>query len=301
MSPDPITKTPLIRQPWLRVLLFGCTFCGIGLLIGVPAILTLTGTSRDDLLRDPLNIFSGLMAGHYIWLMLLLEFVVSLISVAIFTWWIDRRSLMSLGWALNDFTGEALIGLFLGPALLGLSAVGMLLSGHLEWTDIVWEPSALFVSLGWMMLIAFSEELVFRGYILNNLMEFFPNKWIALAISAFLFALYHGVSPGIHTLAYVNLFLAGLLLGINYIFTKNLWFSFLLHIGWNFFEGPILGFHVSGVAFPSVLQAEPKGDLFITGGDFGLEGCILNTLLLLTAVLVLAWAFEKKYNSYISS
>jgi hypothetical protein len=92
-----------------------------------------------------------------------------------------------------------------------------------------------------------------------------------------------------------------LLLGINYIFTKNLWFSFLLHVGWNFFEGPILGFHVSGVAFPSVLQAEPKGDLFITGGDFGLEGCMLNTLLLLTAVMVLAWAFEKKYNSYIPS
>jgi hypothetical protein len=295
--PDPITKTPLIRQPWLRILLFGCTFCGIGLLIAVPAILTLTGTSREDLQGDPIRILSGLIAGNYLWLMILLEFVISLISVVIFRLWIDRRSWMSLGWGFSDFTGEAFTGLFLGPALLGLSAVAMLMSGHLEWTDIVWEPSALFISLGWMMLIAFSEELVFRGYILGNLLESLPNKWIALAISAILFATYHAFSPGIHTLAFANLFLAGMLLGINYIFTKNLWFSFLLHAGWNFFEGPLLGFRVSGVTFPSLLQAEPKGDLFITGGDFGLEGSMLNTLILLTAVLVLAWAFEKKYGA----
>lgn len=295
--PDPIFQTPLIRQPWLRVLLFGCAFCAITLLIAVPAILILTGTTSDDLQQDPIRVFSGLLAGNYFWLMLLLEFVISGISVAIFRGWVDRRSWISLGWGLSDFTGEALTGLFLGPALLGLSAVGMLLSGHLEWTDIAWEPTALFISLGWMMLIAFSEELVFRGYILGNLLESFSNKWIALAISSILFAAYHSFSPGIHTLAFANLFLAGMLLGINYIFTKNLWFSFLLHLGWNFFEGPVLGFRVSGIVFPSLLQAEPKGDLFITGGDFGLEGSMLNTLILLTAVLVLAWAFERKYGA----
>ena len=82
---------------------------------------------------------------------------------------------------------------------------------------------------------------------------------------------------------------------MNYIFTRNLWFSFLLHIGWNFFEGPILGFKVSGTTFPSLFQAEPNGDLFITGGDYGLGGSMPMTLFLLVAILVLAWAFERKY------
>jgi len=126
-------------------------------------------------------------------------------------------------------------------------------------------------------------------------MDWIPNKWIALAVSSILFAAYHAITPGIHALAFVNLFLAGMLLGINYIFTRNLWFSFLLHVGWNFFEGPILGFRVSGTTFPSLFQAEPNGDLFITGGDYGLEGSMLMTLLLVTAILVLAWAFERKY------
>ena len=294
--PDPTTKSPLISPPWLRIILFGCTFCAIALLLGTPAIIAVTGTGFDDLLHNLAQLLPGLMAGDYLWLVLSLEFVTSIFSVCLFRLLIERRNFSGLGWALDGFAGEALTGFFLAPALLGLTAVGVLMSGHVQWTDIVWEPTALFISLGWMILIAFSEELVFRGYILGNLMESIPNKWLALAISATLFAAYHAITPGIHTLAFANLFLAGMLLGINYIFTKNLWFSFLLHISWNFFEGPILGFRVSGTSFPSLLQAEPNGDLFITGGDYGLEGSMLMTLLLLAAILVLAWAFERKYN-----
>jgi uncharacterized protein len=293
--PDPTAKTPVIPQAWLRLLLFGCAFCGIALLIGVPAILTVTGTHLDDLEKDFFQLLSGLMAGDYLWLILSLEFVTSLITVGIFRLLIERRGFTGLGWTLDGYIGEALAGFFLAPALLGLAAIGMLLSGHLEWTDIIWQPTTLFISFGWMALIAFSEELVFRGYILRNLMEFIPNKWIALVISSVLFAAYHAFTPGIHTLAFVNLFLAGILLGINYIFTKNLWFSFLLHLGWNFFEGPILGFRVSGTTFPSLFQAEPNGDLFITGGDYGLAGSMPMTLLLVISILVLAWAFERKY------
>ncbi len=294
---DQVTKNPVFRQGWLRVLLFGCCFFIITLLLVIPAILTITGTSPQQLKDNLIPTLSGLLTGNYLWLLVVLECIISLVSVCIFRFFVDRRSFISLGWDLEGFQEEALTGLFMGPALLGLTSVLLLLSGHLEWTDIVWEPSSLFISLGLMALIAFSEELVFRGYILGNLLESFPNKWIALSISAFLFACFHLTNPGIHTLAFANLFLAGLLLGINYIYTKNLWFSFLLHLSWNFFQGPILGFRVSGLNLPSLLQAEPKGDLFLTGGDFGLEGSILNTAISLTSVLILSWAFEKKYNT----
>lgn len=296
--PDPTTKTPVFRQAWLRVVLFGCAFCLITLLIAVPAIMALTGIGWQDLLSDPIGSIAKLLAGNYLWLLILLEFVISLLSVSIFWWLIDRQKWSDPGWwTLDTFVPEAIAGLFLGPALLGLASIGMLLSGHLEWTDIVWDPNALFISLGYMVLIAFSEELVFRGYILGNLLETFSNKWIALGISAVLFTGYHFASPGTHALAFFNLFLAGILLGLNYIYTKNLWFSFMLHLSWNFFEGPLLGFKVSGISFPSLLQAETKGDLMITGGDFGLEGSILVMLLLLTAILVLAWAFQRKYGA----
>ena len=292
---DPTSKTPLIPKAWLRLMLFGGTFCLIALLIGVPAILYITGTPLDALEKNVLEVMSGLMAGEYLWVMLLVEFLTAVISVGIFRFLIERRGIDGLGWTLDGYTGEALAGFFLAPALLGLAAIIILLSGHLEWTDIVWQPSTLFLSFGWMVLIAFGEELVFRGYILGNLMEWLPNKWIALGVSSVLFAAYHAITPAIHTLAFLNLFLAGILLGLNYLYTRNLWFAFMLHLGWNFFEGPILGFHVSGTVFPSLFQAEPNGDLFITGGDYGLGGSMPMTLLLLVAILVLAWAFERKY------
>ncbi len=289
-------KKPLIPQGWLRVLLFGAGFCVLTLLIAIPAVLYLAGVTTEELQEQLVPTLEGLLTGNYLWLMILLEFFISGICVVIFRLWIDRRKLSDLGWSTDGFTTEAVMGLFMGPALLGIAALLMLASGHLAWVDISWDPSSLFVSLGLMAIIAFSEELAFRGYVLNNLMESFSNKWVALILSAVVFAAFHFTSPGIFALDFVNLFLAGLLLGLNYIYTKNLWYSFFFHFSWNFFQGPILGFRVSGLTFPSLLQAETKGDLFITGGDFGLEGSILTTLVAVIALCVLAWAFERKYN-----
>ena len=294
---DQATKNPAIRQGWLRALLFLVSFCVLTLLITIPVVIEVAGVTVDQLKQDLLGTLEGLLTGNYLWLMILLEFAISVISMALFRLLIDRRGLWGTRWSMEGFTGEAMTGLFLGPGILGVSALLMLASGHLVWPDIIWDPSSLFVSFGLMALIAFSEELVFRGYVLDSLMESYPNKWVALAISAVLFAAFHFTSPAINPLGFANLVAAGFLLGINYVYTKNLWFSFFLHLSWNFFQGPILGFRVSGLTLPSLLQAETKGDLFITGGDFGLEGSILTTVVAVIAFFLIAWAFERKYNS----
>lgn len=295
---DQTIKTPRIKQGWLRVVLFGGCFLIITLLVVIPAALLIVAVKKEDLVSDPIHTLASQLNGSFLWLMLILECIISLISVWIFRTFIDRKSFASLGWELKGYETELVTGLFMGPALLGIGALLLLLSGHLAWVDITWDPQSLFISLGLLLLVAFSEELVFRGYILNNLLDTFPNKWIALAVSAVLFALFHITNPGITTLAFANLFLAGLLLGINYIYTKNLWYSLLFHLSWNFFQGPLLGFKVSGLALPSLLQVEIKGDVLITGGDFGLEGSVLNMTVSVIAILILAWAFERKYNSY---
>jgi len=294
---DQATKNPAIRQGWLRALLFMVSYCVLALLITIPVVIEVAGVSGMQLKEQLLPTLEDLLTGNYLWLMVLLEAAISVISVAIFRLWIDRRGFWGARWSPDGFLGEALIGLFLGPAILGLAALLMLASGHLSWPDIAWDPSSLFVSLGLMALIAFSEELVFRGYVLDNLLESFPNKWVALPISAVIFAAFHFTSPWIYLLGFVNLVIAGCLLGINYVYTKNLWFSFFLHLSWNFFQGPILGFRVSGLTLPTLLQTDTKGDLFITGGDFGLEGSILTTVVAVIAFFVIAWAFERRYNS----
>ena len=294
---EEVTKNPWIRDGWLRVLLFGVAFCLLTLIIAIPVVLLMAGVTADQLEENLLSTLEGLLRGNNLWLMILLEFGICVASVGLFRLFVDRRGFRDLGWSPQGFTGEAVIGLFMGPAVMGIAALLMWASGHLEWVDIVWEPSKLFVSLGLMALIAFSEELVFRGYVLDNLMRSFRNKWIALVISSVLFASFHFTSPEIYPLAFVNLFLAGMLLGVNYLYTRNLWFSFFFHLSWNFFQGPILGFRVSGLTFPSLLVTETKGDLFITGGDFGLEGSILTTVTAFITFFVIAWAFDRKYST----
>jgi uncharacterized protein len=303
---DQAIKNPLIKQGWLRVLLFGCGFIIITFLVAIPAVLIIAGVKKEDLETNFFGTMAAQLTGNFLWLMLLLECVIALLSVWIFRVFIDRKSISSLGFATDGYQAEQLTGLFLGPAVLGISALLLLFSGHLQWTDVIFNGQSLMISLGMMVLIAFSEELVFRGYILGNLLETSfvgkgqpgssaANKWIALAISAILFAAFHLTNPGMDSIAFANIFLAGILLGINYIYTKNLWYSLLLHLSWNFFQGPILGFRVSGLNLSSLLQAETKGDSLLTGGEFGLEGSILNTAVSITAILILAWAFGRKY------
>lgn len=298
---DQTVKNPGIRQGWLRVILFGLAFIVVTLIIFIAFLTGVIAGNIDQLKANPTQFVTNMLQGSQLWALVLLEFVVSIITVTIFRIFIDRRSMASLGLGFPGHGQESAIGFFVGPALMGLLSILLMATGHLQWVDITPDANALMISLGMVVLIAFSEELVFRGYVLSNLLESFASasggKWIALLLSALCFAIFHFTGPGINPLAFANLFLAGILLGINYIYTRNLWFSICLHLSWNFFQGPLLGSHVSGLSMPTLLQTEMKGDWLITGGEFGFEGSVLNTGLSLITILVLALAFERKYNN----
>ena len=274
------------------MLLFLVFYLFVLLLIAVPAVLLLTDIKFSDLQGNIAQSFSGMGSGS-MGLMVTIEFLSSVVSVFLFRKLVDRKSFASLGFSTEGRWYEMIAGFFLAPALIGIGLLFLYITKHLEWDYNGFNPQTFFVDAGTLMLLAFSEELLFRGYILNNLMESF-NKWAALIISAVLFALFHLSNPGISTIPFVSIFLAGILFGINYIYTKNLWFSILLHFGWNFFEGPLYGFKVSGIHFSSLLQTDLKGDMSITGGDFGFEGSFVATALLLIAVLGFYLFYEKK-------
>ena len=294
-----VTK-PLIKSGWLRVLLFCAVFL-LFALISLIVIGLLIGWIRKEggSTGKEVNV-KEMMTGEFLWLSVLSTLVSSTVIVFLFRKLIDRKSFLSLGFITKGSTSDALSGLFLGPVMLGTGALILFITRHLEWTDISFNGSALFIDLGILMMVAFTEELVFRGYILNNLMESF-NKWTALLISAALFTISHLDNPGINFIPIVNIFFAGVLLGVNYIYTKNLWFAILFHLGWNFFQGPILGFGVSGLNFPSLLQFALKGDLSITGGDFGFEASMVDGVVTFLAIVLLYFVYEKKYGKPVTA
>jgi membrane protease YdiL (CAAX protease family) len=156
--------------------------------------------------------------------------------------------------------------------------------------DFIFDPRVLFLAFGNIVLVSFYEELIFRGYILNNLMESFP-KWLALLISAILFSVFHGSFIGFFSL--INGLIMGLILGLNYIYTRNLWFSICFHIVWKFMEVPVLGFSGND-SFQTLLQTELNGDENITGGANGLEGSVILMAVSLLSGLAFYLFLQKK-------
>ena len=288
---DIVNKKPFVRQGWLRVLLFLIAYFLLSFFIAIPVVLIIA-LFKSGSVTDITNA----MNTDFLWLTLLLSALISFIVVFIFRKWVDRKSLASLGFEVDGYFADATSGFFLAPVILGIGSIILFFSGHLQWIDISFNGNKLFIAFGMLVIVAFSEELIFRGYILNNLMQSF-NKWVALFISAILFALAHSLNPNVNFLSVTGLFLAGILLGINYVYTKNLWFAISFHLCWNFVQGPLLGYKVSGLNLPSLLQTEVKGDAMITCGDLGFEASMINILLLIVAVSSMYFIYEKKYKT----
>ncbi|MEJ7768340.1 MAG: CPBP family intramembrane glutamic endopeptidase [Chitinophagaceae bacterium] len=278
-------EIPLQQKGWLRATLFTITFLILNILLAF--------ATRSLHLR-PVAEPSNILQVDARLITLLGATFIAFALVYLFRKLADRKSFLSLGLVWENNESFAATGLFLAPVILGTGCFVLIANGNLHWSEISFDAKQLFLSFGLLLLIALAEELVFRGYILNNLLQSL-NKWLALSASALVFALFHANNPEINIIAFLNIFLAGLLIGINYIYTRNLWFGILFHVGWNFYQGPVLGFKVSGATLAAVLEQELTGNALITGGNFGFEGSIVNTILLLISLAILVWVYEKKF------
>ena len=213
------------------------------------------------------------------------------ISVIIARRFLDRRTFTSLGLqgnrqAIYDLLfGVALTGLMIGLIFLLLWAVGWLQVESLAWQVESWGnlSASILIMVALFALVSWQEELLSRGYWLQNLSEGL-NQSLGVLLSSAFFALAHAFNPNRSWLAFLGLFLSGLFLAYGYLRTKQLWLPIGLHIGWNLFEGTVFGFPVSGQYFYQLVRQTVSGPDIITGGAFGPEaGLILLPALLLGA------------------
>jgi len=212
------------------------------------------------------------------------------------TKFIDRKPLMSIGLSVKDKANEMLVGLGFALAFIGGLFLLLWLLGAITITGYVgFKPGVFFVSM-MLFLAAFDEELIFRGYILNSMMDS-SSRWVALAGSSALFALMHAGNPSVWSnwVPMTELFAAGFILGISYTFTKNLWFPTFFHFGWNFFQG-LFGFEISGINVDSwkMISHENTGNVpdIISGGAFGIEGSVIT----LSCTIICTYFIYKYYN-----
>lgn len=226
-----------------------------------------------------------------------------LIVVTIICQWLRGKSIIEVTGKINlRWLKQLLLGAFIGVVLMLLPALILTISGYTNWQisnlSLPVFLSGLYLYAG----VALAEELLFRGFIFQRLIQSL-GQWPAQLIIAGMFLLTHISNPGmtgsVKIFASVNIFIASVLFGLAYIKTQSLAMPIGLHLMANVTQGTILGFGVSGNDGQSMFNAGiTQCPEWLSGGVFGLEASFpgLFTVICIT-ILLFRWSaipFQKK-------
>jgi len=228
-----------------------------------------------------------------------------LVSLLLAGRFLDRRPFKAFGFALDrGWWADLGFGMALGAVLMGGVFAVERLAG---WVTITgsFQTNASTFGVGLLLYavlfinVSLQEEVMTRGYWLRNLAEGLNFRrlgpkgalLISYGLTSALFGLMHLGNQNATLVSTLNLVLAGLFLGLPYVLTGELAISLGLHLTWNFFQGNVFGFPVSGGASgTSYLVLQQGGPALWTGGAFGPEAGLIGVIaMLMGAGLVALW------------
>lgn len=293
-----------LRAFW-RVFFQFLIFFGAQALLALPVSLAFTvtsgGGSIEELVASPY--FFAVVGG-------VIPLVAAFFSVWVAGRLLDRRPILDFGLRVNsDWWLDFGFGLFLGAVLMlglflvELAAGWVAVTGAFEPTEGAAFFPAILAPLVLFICVGISEELVSRGYQLKNIAEGldYPSLggakgaiFLAWVLSSLFFGLLHLGNPNATLLSSLNIAFAGILLGVGYVLTGQLAIPIGLHMTWNFFQGNVFGFPVSGLEpiGATVLSTEQGGPPLFTGGLFGPEAGLLGLIAMVVGIL-LTWLWVR--------
>ncbi len=207
--------------------------------------------------------------------------------------WLEKRAITEF--SLHRIGRSLLLGLTIGFVLQSLTILVIYLKGGYEVTAV--NPiSHILIPLGLSVSYAIGEEILFRG-VLFRIMEEKLGTYIALLVSALIFGLLHVLNPNSSLMDGFSVAIqAGFLLGIAYVYSRNLWLPIMVHFSWDFTESAIYGATLSGTTSQTLISSHIEGAKWFTGGGFGPEGSLQANLLCLGAFFVMLYLAHKKGN-----
>jgi uncharacterized protein len=188
------------------------------------------------------------------------------------------------GWA-----REVALGLAIGWAIALACVLPMAVFGGIA-TSFTMHLS----SWGWLVAdaaffatTALAEEIAFRGYGFQNLIRSIGPSGATLCY-AVIYAIVQALNPGASRASFAVALVFGFLLSAAYLRTHALWVSWGLNFGWKASRALVFGLAVSDVSNHSpVVQGDPMGPFWLTGGAYGLDGSWFAFLILVAALPVL--------------
>lgn len=178
-------------------------------------------------------------------------------------------------------------GMTIGVLMFCVLTAILYFTGCYEVKSIGCEYLPWLADFGLFFLVAVGEEIIFRGFIFRMIDQRF-STWVALLVSALIFGFVHYTNPNGTIWASVAIAIeAGLMLAMAYKCTNSLFFPIGIHWTWNFSQGNVFGFPVSGTSVDNTLITPAiSGNELLTGGEFGPEASVNAAVI---GLLLAAW------------
>lgn len=181
------------------------------------------------------------------------------------------------------------IGSLIG-ILLGIFEIFLIILIYLSIYDFEISFNGIGIELIWYLilfiLVAISEESMSRGFIFTTLYKT-SNKYLAIILSSVIFSALHIFNSNIEIIGIINTILAGIFFCQLYLIKMNLSIPIGYHFSWNFFQGPILGFPVSGLEMGSIFQINNTPVNYTESSNYGLEGSLISTIISINFIILL--------------
>jgi uncharacterized protein len=260
----------------------------------IPVFLGMYAIYGSDRLTDAGSLIGGspLVSGFWQSLLLITGFGLIYVFVGLWLRFFEKRPFWTLGYELKNAIGQYGRGILIGMLMFG-GAVGILAAtgnvafekGDPTQQGLAALGGVIIVLIGWIIQGG-AEEVLFRGWVLPTLGARY-RPWVGLLISSLVFALLHGLNPGLSALAIVNLILFGVFAGLYALREGSIWGISALHTVWNWVQGNFFGFEVSGTnaSGGTLLNLMETGQDWFTGGPFGPEGGLAVTAVLLIGIM----------------
>ena len=235
---------------------------------------------------------------HYILYYELFSFVFILLLFIFWVKVIEKNSLSSLGFVKRNWLKYLVWGILLSLLQMGVIALVYQVCGigTFELNELSLEPILFILGLfPFWLLQGGTEEVATRGWLLTRIAAR-TNLPLAIVISSSLFGILHMGNAGVTFLSVLNIILDGVLAGLLFIYTDSIWLVVAQHGTWNYVQGNLLGFQVSGTGADASIFSFTMGDGpdWLTGGAFGAEGSIITTLVLLVSLVIVYRLGERK-------
>lgn len=235
---------------------------------------------------------------HYILYYELFSFVFILLLFIFWVKVIEKNSLSTLGFVKKNWLKYLGWGILISLLQMGVIALVYQVGGigTFELNELSLEPILFILGLfPFWLLQGGTEEVATRGWLLTRIAAR-TNLPLAIAISSSLFGILHLGNAGVTFLSVLNIILDGVLAGLLFIYTDSIWLVVAQHGTWNYVQGNLLGFQVSGTGADASIFSFTMGDGpdWLTGGEFGAEGSIITTLVLLLSVVMVYRLGERR-------